>query len=129
MSLLVQREPRTCLRPCGGSEGIGDVIEAILGLCEPFRPRDKTARDQLGAPFGLQGRHFRQVHSALELLITSVSCLVMVARHHPLARRANCLATWRGLEARRFPLQATLAVIDGAVSPADLSALANHERA
>eukprot|EP00959_Pyramimonas_sp_CCMP1952_P337967 7077523-Pyramimonas_sp.AAC.1 len=30
------------------AEGIGGVIEAIPGLCEPRRPRDKTARDQLG---------------------------------------------------------------------------------
>eukprot|EP00959_Pyramimonas_sp_CCMP1952_P368675 7722551-Pyramimonas_sp.AAC.1 len=67
----MQRESRTCLYPSGGAEGIGDVIEAILGLCEPHRPRDQTARDQLGAPFGLQWKHFKQLHSALELLITA----------------------------------------------------------
>eukprot|EP00959_Pyramimonas_sp_CCMP1952_P042334 885407-Pyramimonas_sp.AAC.1 len=41
LSLLLQREPRTCHCPYGGAEGIGDVIEAILGLCEPCQPRDR----------------------------------------------------------------------------------------
>eukprot|EP00959_Pyramimonas_sp_CCMP1952_P297729 6228274-Pyramimonas_sp.AAC.1 len=30
LSLLIQREPRSCLCPCGDADGIGDVIEAIL---------------------------------------------------------------------------------------------------
>eukprot|EP00959_Pyramimonas_sp_CCMP1952_P267634 5595748-Pyramimonas_sp.AAC.1 len=74
LPLLIQREPRACLYPYGDAEGIGDALEAILGLCEPHRPRDKTARDQLGALFGL--KHFNQLHSELELLITAASRLV-----------------------------------------------------
>eukprot|EP00959_Pyramimonas_sp_CCMP1952_P321415 6725877-Pyramimonas_sp.AAC.1 len=55
----LQGEPLTCLYPCGGAEGIGDVIEATLGSCEPRRPRDRVARGHLGALFGLQAKHFK----------------------------------------------------------------------
>eukprot|EP00959_Pyramimonas_sp_CCMP1952_P243319 5085995-Pyramimonas_sp.AAC.1 len=61
LSLLLQREPRACLCPCGGAGGVGDVIEAILGMCEPRRPRDRVARGRLGALFGLQDWHFREL--------------------------------------------------------------------
>ena len=123
LSLLMHREPRECCYPRADAGAIGDVIEAILGLCYPYKPRDMAARDMLGQRLGLDDRHYRSLHASLETLITCIANLVAVAHHHPLAE--DCPRSWKELEDSGFPLLPTFRVFDWMIRGADLTAL--HE--
>ena len=102
LSLLLHREPRERFYPHGDAGAIGDVIESVLGLCFPYKPRDMAARDRLGRVLGLDDRQFRCLHAAMERLITPIATLVTVAHRHPLAE--ECPSTWPEVEAMKFPL-------------------------
>ena len=127
LSLLTHREPRTCMYPYGDAEGLGDVLEAVLGIACPSRPLERKAQAKLGLVFGLKDKHFRELHGALQCLIQAVSDVTCTAHHHEVARAASCPKTWAELEDSKFPLQATLLTLEALIPPADTSALADSQ--
>ncbi|CAK0808253.1 unnamed protein product [Prorocentrum cordatum] len=56
LMLLLSREPRPTVAPCGNPGHIGDILEAVLGLCVPFNKARLPIRDRFG-----QARHLAEL--------------------------------------------------------------------
>merc|ERR1712086_681889 len=90
MQLLLVREPHTFMFPFGEPEATGDVIEAVLGICDPERAKDRAFRDEFAQRWGLSTAGLRDLHGKLEELIKNVATLTWTAHHHALAQEKGC---------------------------------------
>ena len=124
MQLLLVREPHAFMFPYGEPEATGDVIEAVLGICDPDRTKDRKFRDELAARWGLSPAGLRSLHGKLEDLIKNVAKLTWTAHHHPLAREQDCPRSFRDFDTCDFPLKASMIVVEDLIVPARLAALA-----
>ena len=121
--MLMMREPKAFLWPFPHADITGDVIEAVLGLCIPWREAHSSFRQQFAEAWGLSLGHLTELHGRIEDAQVHVSKLVAVAHHHPIAQEAGCPQTWKAMEEANFKLRAPMLVLEEIVPAASLTSL------